>query len=155
MLQIYRWVIIRDLKKETEQEAFLKKLIFLAPTLMYDLEQFVFVDIFCLWDCGFPYSLFKKIIAFIVFDAFTELFITLAIVVNTVFMALDHYGLEENHIMDTTLKTGNKVNDNHSVMAFGFYFYSLFSQLKPKFLFTGVHDHIWSGMFNEADSYES
>ncbi|CAL8142651.1 unnamed protein product [Orchesella dallaii] len=67
------------------------------------------IDIFCVWDCGFPWSLLKKVIAFIVFDPFTELFITLAIVVNTVFMALDHYGLEENYIMDLTLKTGNKV----------------------------------------------
>ncbi|CAL8132976.1 unnamed protein product [Orchesella dallaii] len=67
------------------------------------------IDIFCLWDCGFPWSFIKKIIAFLVFDAFTELFITLAIVVNTVFMALDHYGLEEKPIMDLTLKTGNTV----------------------------------------------
>ncbi|ODM91688.1 Sodium channel protein para [Orchesella cincta] len=67
------------------------------------------IDIFCLWDCGFPWSFIKKIIAFVVFDAFTELFITLAIVVNTVFMALDHYGLEENYIMAMTLKNGNKL----------------------------------------------
>jgi len=67
------------------------------------------VDIFCVWNCGFPWSFIKKIIAFVVFDPFTELFITLAIVVNTVFMALDHYGLEENYLMDLTLKTGNKV----------------------------------------------
>ncbi|XP_021949266.2 sodium channel protein para isoform X3 [Folsomia candida] len=67
------------------------------------------IDIFCVWDCGFPWSLFKKIIAFIVFDPFMELFITLAIVVNTVFMALDHYGLEENYFMDKMLKTGNTI----------------------------------------------
>jgi voltage-gated sodium channel type II alpha len=42
------------------------------------------IDIFCIWDCGFPWSLFKKVIAFVVFDPFTELFITIAIVVNTV-----------------------------------------------------------------------
>lgn len=62
---------------------------------------------FCLWDCGFPWSLFKKIIAFLVFDAFAELFITLAIVVNTVFMALDHYGLEEKPSFNAVLKMGN------------------------------------------------
>jgi hypothetical protein len=67
------------------------------------------IDIFCVWNCGFPWSLFKKIVAFLVFDPFMELFITLAIVVNTVFMALDHHGLEENYIMDRTLKTGNVV----------------------------------------------
>ncbi|OXA50295.1 Sodium channel protein para [Folsomia candida] len=67
------------------------------------------IDIFCVWNCGFPWSVFKKIVAFIVFDPFMELFITLAIVVNTVFMALDHYGLSDNQGLYDTLKTGNKV----------------------------------------------
>ncbi|ODM91690.1 Sodium channel protein para [Orchesella cincta] len=88
-------------------------------------------DIFCLWDCGFPWSFIKKIIAFVVFDAFTELFITLAIVVNTVFMALDHYGLEENYIMDMTLKSGNKV----FTTIFGVECAAKLMAMSPKFYF--------------------
>ena len=33
-------------------------------------------------------------LSIIVFDPFTELFITLCIVVNVVFMALDHYSID-------------------------------------------------------------
>lgn len=36
----------------------------------------------------------SEVLAFFVFDAFTELFITLCIVVNVFFMSLDHYTIE-------------------------------------------------------------
>jgi len=77
------------------------------------------VDIFCVWDCGFPWSLLQKMIALIVFDPFAELFITLSIGVNTFFMALDHYGLEENISLNYTLKVGNTVNIIHNKDFFG------------------------------------
>lgn len=67
------------------------------------------VDIFCVWDCGFPWSSIQKCVAFIVFDPFAELLITVAIAINTLFMALDHYGLKENVSMAATLKIGNTV----------------------------------------------
>lgn len=41
------------------------------------------------------------------FDPFVELFITLCIVVNTLFMALDHYDMDKN--MERVLKSGNYV----------------------------------------------
>ncbi|CAL8126446.1 unnamed protein product [Orchesella dallaii] len=68
-----------------------------------------FIDVFCVWDCGFPWSSLQKCVAFIVFDPFAELLITVAIAVNTLFMALDHYGLKENVKMAITLKIGNTV----------------------------------------------
>ncbi|CAG7823253.1 unnamed protein product [Allacma fusca] len=67
------------------------------------------IDVFCIWDCGFPWSFIKKVVAFIVFDPFAELLITLAIAVNTLFMALDHYGLDQNPPMEKALKLGNTV----------------------------------------------
>ncbi|VVC31903.1 Voltage-gated Na+ ion channel, cytoplasmic domain,Ion transport domain [Cinara cedri] len=57
-----------------------------------------FINTFCVWDCGWPWLKFQQIIAFLVFDPFVELYITLCIVVNTLFMALDH------HKMDTDLE---------------------------------------------------
>lgn len=57
-----------------------------------------FIDTFCVWDCGWPWLKFQQIIAFLVFDPFVELYITLCIVVNTLFMALDH------HEMDTKME---------------------------------------------------
>ena len=38
----------------------------------------------------------SEVLAFVVFDPFTELTITLCIVVNVIFMALDHYLIEYN-----------------------------------------------------------
>lgn len=49
------------------------------------------IDIFCVWNCGFPWSFLQKYVAFVVFDPFAELLITVAIAVNTLFMAMDHY----------------------------------------------------------------
>lgn len=47
----------------------------------------------------------QDFIALLVFDPFVELFITLCIVVNTLFMALDHYDMDRE--MEKVLKSGN------------------------------------------------
>lgn len=49
------------------------------------------VDIFCIWDCSRVWIRISEFLAFIIFDPFTELFITLCILVNVIFLALDHY----------------------------------------------------------------
>lgn len=66
------------------------------------------IDIFCVWDCCEPWLIFQKWVAFIVFDPFVELFITLCIVVNTLFMALDHHDMNKD--MEKALKSGNYVS---------------------------------------------
>lgn len=65
------------------------------------------IDIFCIWDCCWPWLKFQEGIAWLVFDPFTELFITLCIVVNTLFMALDHHDMDKD--MEAWLKKGNYV----------------------------------------------
>lgn len=65
------------------------------------------IDTFCVWDCCWCWREFKKGISWIVFDPFTELFITLCIVVNTLFMALDHHNM--NREVEKVLKAGNYV----------------------------------------------
>ena len=47
-------------------------------------------------------------LAFIVFDPFIDLFITLCIVVNTLFMALDHHDMDPD--FDNILNNGNYVS---------------------------------------------
>merc|ERR550532_3165370 len=47
----------------------------------------------------------RETLSFIVFDPFTDLFITLCIVCNTLFMALDHHDMDPE--MQRTLKNGN------------------------------------------------
>lgn len=52
------------------------------------------LDILCVWDCTRLWIRFSELLSFIVFDPFTELFITLCIVVNVAFLALDHYDVQ-------------------------------------------------------------
>ncbi|XP_047029040.1 sodium channel protein para isoform X10 [Helicoverpa zea] len=63
------------------------------------------IDFFCVWDCCWLWLEFQKYVALLVFDPFVELFITLCIVVNTLFMALDHHDMDKD--MERALKSGN------------------------------------------------
>ena len=51
------------------------------------------IKILCIWDCCGIWLKISQLLSYLVFDPFTELFITLCIVVNVVFMALDHYNI--------------------------------------------------------------
>lgn len=66
------------------------------------------IDTFCVWDCCEHWLKFQAWVSFIVFDPFVELFITLCIVVNTLFMALDHHNMDRD--MEKILKSGNYVS---------------------------------------------
>ncbi|XP_063929403.1 sodium channel protein para-like isoform X5 [Zophobas morio] len=63
------------------------------------------IDIFCVWDCCTCWVAIKNFVSLIVFDPFVELFITLCIVVNTLFMALDHHDMDKD--LEKALKSGN------------------------------------------------
>lgn len=80
------------------------------PTVKERLLAFTMkvIDIFCVWDCCETWLVFQKAVAFIVFDPFVELFITLCIVVNTLFMALDHHNMDRD--LEKALKSGNYVS---------------------------------------------
>ena len=68
------------------------------------------IDIFCLWgDCGFRWELVQRCFCFIVFDPFASLCLTLAVGINTVFMAMDYDGIDQNPTTQDTVKIGNKV----------------------------------------------
>nr|CAD7424705.1 unnamed protein product [Timema monikensis] len=78
-----------------------------GPTLKEKIvaQFFKYIDVFCVWDCCWLWLKIQEYVALIVFDPFVELFITLCIVVNTLFMALDHHDM--NKEMDKALKSGN------------------------------------------------
>lgn len=63
---------------------------------------------FCVWDCCWYWIRIQEILGLIVFDPFMELFITLCIVVNTLFMAMDHHNMDPD--FDNVLKKGNYVS---------------------------------------------
>ena len=64
------------------------------------------------WQPG----IFLQYLSFIIFDPFIDLFITLCIVVNTLFMALDHHDMDPG--MNDTLKNGNYVKPFLEVINF-------------------------------------
>lgn len=63
---------------------------------------------YLIWECSPTWLKFKKILFEIVTDPFTELTITFCIVVNTVFMAMEHHGM--SRAFDTMLQIGNYVS---------------------------------------------
>ena len=50
--------------------------------------------ILCVWDCSRIWIRVSNVCSFVVFDAFTEVFIALVAAVNIVFMAMDEYEIE-------------------------------------------------------------
>lgn len=67
------------------------------------------IDILCVWDCCWCWIRIQELFALIVFDPFMELFITLCIVVNTFFMAMDHYNMDKD--LEDILRKGNYVRN--------------------------------------------
>lgn len=66
------------------------------------------MDCLCVWDCCWLWLKIQHVLELIVFDAFVDLFITLCIAVNTLFMAMDHHDM--NPGFAHFLKMGNYVS---------------------------------------------
>ncbi|TFJ96549.1 Sodium channel protein type 5 subunit alpha [Platysternon megacephalum] len=62
---------------------------------------------YLIWDCCPLWLRIKKKVTILVMDPFTDLTITLCIVMNTIFMALEHYNMTKN--LKFMLDVGNKV----------------------------------------------
>ena len=60
------------------------------------------------WQCCRCWVVFARYIELFITDAFVDMFITICIVVNTIFMALDHAGMSAE--MAHTLQMGNYVS---------------------------------------------
>ena len=61
----------------------------------------------CSWECPGWFKAFQRAVGFIILDPFVDLFITLCILGNTAFMALDQHGLTQEQ--KDTLEQGNQV----------------------------------------------
>nr|AIW80051.1 voltage-gated sodium channel Nav1.9 variant a [Mus musculus] len=62
---------------------------------------------YLVWECSPPWLCIKKVLQTIMTDPFTELAITICIIVNTVFLAMEHHNMD-NSLKDI-LKIGNWV----------------------------------------------
>ncbi|KAI1237202.1 Sodium channel protein type 1 subunit alpha, partial [Lamprotornis superbus] len=86
-----------------------------------------FANIFLIWDCSPHWLKVKHIVNLVVMDPFVDLAITICIVLNTLFMAMEHYPMtdEFNHV----LSVGNLVS------LLGFYIHDLEGNMP---VFTGI-----------------
>ncbi|XP_069081356.1 sodium channel protein type 2 subunit alpha-like [Pleurodeles waltl] len=66
-----------------------------------------FANSFLIWDCCEPWLKIKKIVKLIVMDPFVDLAITICIVLNTLFMAMEHYPMTDH--FNTVLTDGNLI----------------------------------------------
>uniref|UniRef100_A0A3P9JVQ9 Sodium channel protein n=1 Tax=Oryzias latipes TaxID=8090 RepID=A0A3P9JVQ9_ORYLA len=82
----------------------------------YELEEsrkkcppcwYKFAENFLIWDCCPAWQKIKKFVKLIVMDPFADLTITICIVLNTLFMAMEHHPMQEE--FTKMLSIGNKV----------------------------------------------
>nr|Q2XVR5.2 RecName: Full=Sodium channel protein type 4 subunit alpha A; AltName: Full=Voltage-gated sodium channel subunit alpha Nav1.4a [Tetraodon nigroviridis]ABB29443.2 voltage-gated sodium channel Nav1.4a [Tetraodon nigroviridis] len=66
-----------------------------------------FANMFLKWNCCQPWAVFKEWVHFVVMDPFVDLAITICIVLNTLFMAMEHYPMTQE--FDYMLSVGNLV----------------------------------------------
>ncbi|XP_025052695.1 sodium channel protein type 4 subunit alpha isoform X2 [Alligator sinensis] len=64
-----------------------------------------FAKTFLVWDCCLPWLKLKAFVKLIVLDPFVDLGITICIVLNTLFMAMEHYPMTEE--FENVLTVGN------------------------------------------------
>uniref|UniRef100_A0A8C5IS27 Sodium channel protein n=1 Tax=Junco hyemalis TaxID=40217 RepID=A0A8C5IS27_JUNHY len=86
---------------------------FLFPTELEESRQkcppcwYKFANIFLIWDCSPHWLKVKHIVNLVVMDPFVDLAITICIVLNTLFMAMEHYPMTEE--FNNVLSVGNLV----------------------------------------------
>ena len=66
-----------------------------------------FANVFLIWDCCDSWLKVKHLVNLIVMDPFVDLAITICIVLNTLFMAMEHYPMTEQ--FSSVLTVGNLV----------------------------------------------
>ncbi|KAM9235707.1 sodium channel protein type 2 subunit alpha-like isoform 9-T9 [Leptosomus discolor] len=66
-----------------------------------------FAHTFLIWNCCEPWLKVKNVVEFIVMDPFVDLAITVCIILNTLFMAMEHYPMTDD--FNNVLKIGNQV----------------------------------------------
>lgn len=68
------------------------------------------------WECSPGWYRVAHIIELFIMDAFVDLFITLCIVINTLFMAMEHAGMNDH--LSKTLVIGNYVRMHFVLLTF-------------------------------------
>lgn len=91
-----------------------------------------FANSFLIWDCCPAWLRVKRIMSLVVMDPFVDLTITICIVLNTLFMAMEHYPMTKE--FDNVLSVGNLVITYQMLLVFCYkwnlHIRSFFSPLK-------------------------
>lgn len=66
-----------------------------------------FTKTFLIWDCFPAWVKIKRLVHMFVMDPFVDLFITICIVINTIFMAMEHHN--KGDVFVIVLRVGNYV----------------------------------------------
>ena len=75
-----------------------------------------FANTFLIWECSPKWIKIKEIVNLIVMDPFVDLAITICIVLNTLFMAMEHYPMTPD--FEDMLSVGNLVSGDLFVLLF-------------------------------------
>lgn len=67
-----------------------------------------FAHTFLIWDCCEPWLKVKRVVELIVMDPLVDLAVTVCIVLNTLFMAMEHYPMTDH--FEAVLTVGNLVS---------------------------------------------
>uniref|UniRef100_A0A8C3R4N4 Sodium channel protein n=1 Tax=Cyanoderma ruficeps TaxID=181631 RepID=A0A8C3R4N4_9PASS len=84
-----------------------------SPTELEESRQkcppcwYRFANTFLIWDCWSPWLKVKHVVNLVVMDPFVDLAITICIVLNTLFMAMEHYPMTDQ--FSSVLSVGNLV----------------------------------------------
>lgn len=88
-----------------------------------------FAHTFLIWNCSPYWIKFKKFIHFIVMDPFVDLAITICIVLNTLFMAMEHHPMTDE--FKNVLAVGNLVSCVPTIFSLGVSFCHFLLVFKP------------------------
>lgn len=75
-----------------------------------------FANTYLIWECSPTWIKIKEIVNLIVMDPFVDLAITICIVLNTLFMAMEHYPMTTD--FEDMLSVGNLVSGTLFVLLF-------------------------------------
>lgn len=84
---------------------------------------YAFANIFLKWDCCGCWRHLKRCLCAIVMDPFVDLGITICIILNTIFMAMEHYPMSAD--FEDLLSVGNLVSSSESELCSIIYFNQL------------------------------
>lgn len=86
-----------------------------------------FAHTFLIWDCCEPWLKVKSLVELIVMDPFVDLAVTVCIVLNTLFMAMEHYPMTKD--FEAVLKIGNQVSPSSYNILYSWNLVSLWNRI--------------------------